>query len=659
MLENQRETRDHWLLIADAIILICLGLFLYGDSIKLPFFFDDVLHFWWVKGNSLWALWRGAGSLGNYRPLPFSLWKLNLLVTGTLDPVLLHSLNVIVHILNGVLVAALTRQLVRDQFRRLTGLVAGLLFVSYPFSYQAVPWVGAFCHPLVTALVLGAVLSGLLARSRSWWGWRGISLALTVAAFFTHETGLTIGGWLLGYELIYRKGETPWRTLRWPLVYLLLAVAYVPFYFSVPRAGGQIPSFSLERLTLNGAYLLQGLAFPIAPLARWTMDNWGWNDLIAAYLAAGLTLGWLTLVGWRRGTQRALAFALAAFALAIAPMWLTLSYNYVISGPRLLYLPSVGATIAWACGLNALVALGRGRQRALTSGFSLLLIGLTILFGCRFVRTRQAIHNLGGALIHRVSETIPRTRKDEKLLVVNYPAWLAPDRPVYPIGHEGVEFMPGYTNVADLAWVNTGMRREVQAVKFANTLVPLPDLYYGVRGSHIGWEDLAERLRAADRVYTVHYTPTALAWLYAGRLAEASSTHTAPVAVFDNRVTLVAAKAVPTADGTLALRLNWEADGPLTDAVYSVFAHLYDASGTLVTQSDGYPMDGLYPFWLWRSGEPIEEMRYLTPPGRPFSGQYQVAVGIYNRDTGERLAAYGPDEARIAGDVVPVSSFRW
>jgi hypothetical protein len=658
MLWESSGARGRGLWLAGIIILMGLGVFLYGDSITLPFFFDDVLHFWWVKGNSLLALWMGAASLGYYRPLPFSLWKLSMLVTGTLDPILLHGVNVALHILNAVLVAVLTGHLVRGQYSRLTGIVAGLLFVSYPFSYQAVPWVGALCHPLVTTLVLGAVLSALMARSRPRWGWRVISLTMTIAAFFTHETGLTIGGWLLGYELIYRKDGKPWRAFLWPLVYLTLAMVYVPFYFSVPRAGSGMLPLSFERLTLNGAYLLQGLAFPIAPLTRWTMNNWGWNDLKAAYLAAGLTVGWLTLVSCRRGTQRPLAFALTGFTLAIVPMWIALSYNYIISGARLLYLPSVGATIAWACGFHALATLGRGRQHAVASGVSLLLVGLVILFGCRFVRIRQAIHCLGGALIWQVSETVPTIPKDEKLLAVNYPAWLAPDRSVYPIGHEGVEFMPGYTHVADLAWVNTGVRREIEAVKFASTLVPLPDLYYGIRGSDTGWEDLAEGLRTADQVYTVHFTPKALAWSYVGHFVEAPSTPGTLVAVFDDRVTLVAAEALPADDRTLTLRLNWQAEGPLTDAVYCVFAHLYDASGTLVTQSDGYPMDGLYPFWLWRSGEPVEEIRYLTLPDRLASGQYRVAVGIYNRDTGERLPAYGPDNARFADDAVPISSLR-
>jgi hypothetical protein len=180
-----------------------------------------------------------------------------------------------------------------------------------------------------------------------------------------------------------------------------------------------------------------------------------------------------------------------------------------------------------------------------------------------------------------------------------------------------------------------------------------------VRGSHIGWEDLAARLRAASQVYAVHFTPQALVWSYVGRFVDASPTHRIPVAVFDGRVTLVAVEAAPADDQTLTLRLRWQAEGPLTDAVYSVFAHLYDSSGTLVAQSDGYPMDGLYTFWLWRSSEPVEEVRYLRAPDHSFSGQYRVAVGIYNRDTGERLPAYGPEDARFEADAVPVSSIQW
>ena len=59
--------------------------------------------------------------------------------------------------------------------------------------------------------------------------------------------------------------------------------------------------------------------------------------------------------------------------------------------------------MAWACGLQALAGLGRGRWRALTTALSCFLVGVTVAFGCTFVRTRQAIYHLGGDLIWQVS----------------------------------------------------------------------------------------------------------------------------------------------------------------------------------------------------------------------------------------------------------------
>ena len=657
-------TTNQVLNAVEMVVLVGLGLFLYGDSVTLPFFFDDPVQFRCVEGSSFLGLWTGTGAYGYYRPLPFVLWKLSLWFTSPFRPALLHAINVALHILNAALVVVLTRRILPFPRHRMTGLAAGILFLSFPFSYQAVPWIGALTHLLVTSLVLGAVLTAITARSTSRWGWRVLSLVMAVAAFFAHEAGLTLGGWLLGYELMHRDDGKPWRISLWPLVYLALGVAYVPLYFAVPRAGSPFPPLTAGQLVQNGAYLLQGLAFPVAPLTRWTMEGWGWSDLSAAYLAGGLTIGILTFLNWRQGTLRAWGLALVCFMVTIVPSWLVLSFDYVINGPRLLYLASVGSTIAWACGFQALACLGRGAGfpachhgwwRTCASGFTLLLLGLTVAFGCHFVRVRQAIYRLGGELIWQVSQAVSVTPEGERLLVVNCPAWLAPDRLVYPIGHEGVEFMPAYVGVGDLAWVNSGVSRQIRTAKFANTLVPLPGLYCGVRRPAVGWEGLAERLRAADQVYAVHLAPEALTLVRAGTLVEALATQGAPLAVFDARVALLAADVVSTADQTLTVQLVWQAQEPLTDADYRVFVHLYDASGALIAQSDGYPMDGLFPFWLWRPGERAEEVRYLALPASLPSSNYSVALGIYDGTSGKRLMALAANGVRFKDDAVPVS----
>lgn len=641
--------------LMEIVILTSLGLFLYGDSVTLPFFFDDPLQLRWARNTPLLGLWTGAAGLGYYRPLTSTVWRLSLWLTGTFHAGLLHAVNVALHILNAVLVVTLARQITPGPHQRLTGFVAGILFLFYPFSYQAVPWISALAHPLMTSLLLITVLTAIRAQATSRWGWRALSLGMAITSFFAHESGIVIGGWLLVYDLTHRSGGTHRRISLWPLAYLALGVTYVPLYYSLPRTSSPFSPLTAERLTQSGAYLLQGLAFPIAPLARWTMRNWGWSDLRAAYLAAGLTMGLLVFLSWRRGMLKTLIFALGCFTLSVVPVWLVLPFGYLINGPRVLYLGSVGATIAWACGLQALAGLGRGRWHTLTTALSCFLVGVTVAFGCTFVRTRQAIYHLGGDLIWQVSQVTAATPTGQKLLVVNYPAWLAPDPLVYPIGHEGVEFMPAYIGVGDLAWANSEVTRKIKTAEFANILVPLPGLYYGVRGPRVGWEDLAERMRAADQVYIVHLTAERLALMKAGTLAETAPTRTIPLAIFDDRVILAAAQVTPSDDHVLAVRLVWRAQEPLTDADYRIFVHLYDEAGALIAQSDGYALDGLYPFWLWRHGEQIEEMRYLRWPDFSLSDSYRIAVGIYDGGGGTRLPAFTPDGAHFADDAVPIS----
>ncbi len=565
-------------------------------------------------------------------------------------------MNVVLHILNALLVVALARRIVTGRAARWVGLAAGVLFLSFPVSYQAVPWVASLTHPLATFLVLGSLLIALRAASKPA-GWlRAASLGLAAAAFFAHESALVIGVLLLAFYLLRPQPKQTIRGLGWPLAYIALAVAYVPIYFAIPRQTSALPPFTVARFVQTGAYLLQGLAYPVAPAGRLLMAHLGWSDLTSAYLAAGVTVVLFLVIALRHNRLRELGLALAWFAIAVLPASLVLSYDYIINAPRVLYLASVGTTIAWAVGIGDLVSDGRRRIGAPSKGLALLGLAAVLVFSFGFVRERQATHRLGGDLIWQASETIAAAPADEEHLVVNYPAWLAPGRIVYPVGHEGVEFMPRYVGVDDLVWANSGTERDVFTAKFANELPPWPGYYYGIRGPEVSWDGLAERIWNADRVQIVHLGEDALQLRAAGRVVHQSVASAEPMAVFGERVTLSQADLAPVGRELAAVRLVWRSDGPLTDADYRVFVHLYDAAGGLVAQSDGYPINGLFPFWMWRHGDVVEEVRYLTIGSQVLPGWVRAAVGIYDADSGERLPAVGPDGGRFPDDAVPIAT---
>jgi hypothetical protein len=88
--------------------------------------------------------------------------------------------------------------------------------------------------------------------------------------------------------------------------------------------------------------------------------------------------------------------------------------------------------------------------------------------------------------------------------------------------------------------------------------------------------------------------------------------------------------------GTLQLSLSWRALAtPALD--YTIFVHLLDADGNLVTGHDAQPGNGQYPTTIWAPAEEIVHRQPLPLPDDLPSGQYRLAVGLYFQPTGERL----------------------
>jgi hypothetical protein len=94
---------------------------------------------------------------------------------------------------------------------------------------------------------------------------------------------------------------------------------------------------------------------------------------------------------------------------------------------------------------------------------------------------------------------------------------------------------------------------------------------------------------------------------------------------------------LPATPDSLLLTLFWRADS-LPQADYTVFVHLLDASGHLVTQFDGPPAAGAYPSSLWDPGEIVVDEHELSnvPAGR-----FTVAIGLYDPGSGARLPLAG------------------
>jgi hypothetical protein len=89
----------------------------------------------------------------------------------------------------------------------------------------------------------------------------------------------------------------------------------------------------------------------------------------------------------------------------------------------------------------------------------------------------------------------------------------------------------------------------------------------------------------------------------------------------------------------LDLTLYWQVETVVAED-YTVFMHLLTPEGEFVAGQDSQPLDGLYPTSFWGEGEMILDGRSWFADVPP--GEYQLQMGLYLLETGQRLPVSGP-----------------
>lgn len=106
--------------------------------------------------------------------------------------------------------------------------------------------------------------------------------------------------------------------------------------------------------------------------------------------------------------------------------------------------------------------------------------------------------------------------------------------------------------------------------------------------------------------------------------------------------------ASPGPGETISLALYWSPAGPLP-ADYTVFIHLLDQVGALVTQGDAPPLNGRYPTTFWAEGEYLQDVHIFGLLQDMPSGTYEMVVGLYDPVTGLRLPLVNGGDAVTIG----------
>ena len=632
-----------------------LAIALYWPALQLPFFWDDVGNFNFLAGKGLGEIWTSAAGFAYYRPLGFSIWWLAQRISGAPHAVALHALNIFALAGCGWLLGALAMRWLgtATQIGGQAGwaaLVAAALLTASPFAALVVPLVASLFHLLVTLLALLGALALLEYRRSAQKVWAMAAVLCIGLAPFAHESGVAVGLallCLLGWQRV--PGASAASSRAWAqradpaLLAGIAANALFPLlWLMVPkmRADNTLPLRPAGELLRNAIFFLQGLTYPlqpfVLPLKAWS----GWDEKLLVSIVGGAAL---LLAGWlcaRAGTLR-YALAAAGFSAAAAlPSIITLPELYVVVSPRLLVFPAVGAALLWALTVAALAQRMRWQRSAV-----LALLALLLFMPVRYVWSRVQLHVRALAPVAQLVQAL-RAAPGARHLLVNPVMWLALDRQIYPIVHDGVVVLPEYHSPADLIALNSGVPVQLDGVNFPLVATEPLHHYYDVWGDELFWKPMAQRLRQYDRVWLMLYGDGPLQVVEAGQVMKAAP-RTPPLALFGGgSLRLLSAQAVRSGS-LLNLELVWQAQQPATA---EIFVHGLDCAGKMLGQADGAALARMFPLWLWQAGEAVRDVRQIQLADAPDNGCTQIAVGLFDPASGARLPAVDAAGRALADD---------
>lgn len=578
------------------------ALILYAYAARLPFFLDDGLLFTMIRDYPApfvdgLRFWGGSPSFPYYRPLAFSLWEAQYaLLNGRLDPFSLHMLNIFLFGLSGTGLALIVRRLTR---RDVAALLAGMIFVLFPFNYSAVIWVASLFHVMMVCGLIFSLYFGLVWNQNRRRGALFLCWILAAGALFSHEMGVLILPLLWLALMLEREGG--WRRFiplqrDLPLILPLAGLTglYLVLFVALPRPGGTA-FFQGEGLFESLAVFLQGLIYPFSATIRaLTQTDAAAASLLAlAAIVVGGALFWL----WRRSpfSARLAAFGLIWYLAAGMPSILLLPAEYVKGGPRLLLLSAAGAGIFWAALLSAEKLLDKRRLFAL---FRTALIGIGLFVSLSYLNQRKNEALMQSDYLWALRPLLQEAGPAP--MVINAPAFLAArieNRAFWLPVSEGVIFMEGYVSYDQQLWPLDGHDYpRPEAMAFFPGLNPPPGIGYAPYQTIVTIE-FTERLRESSDVIVTAFDGAAFYPVAVGKPGESGPDE--PFAQFPDAGVNLTDGAVEWVGQTLVVTTRWRVDSP--QKVQPVIEIRCD--GQLIAQSIMQPWGGAHPFWAWQPGE--------------------------------------------------------
>ncbi len=356
------------------LIVALISLVAYWNSFDAPLVFDDFLS---IQRNS------GVRFGDSLRPSAIGGRSL-LYVTFAINYALheqevwgYHLVSLIFHILNGVLILFLAKQIFQrtgiDESRAATfAIMAAVFFVAHPVQTESVTYISSRSELVSTFFYLVALLLFVKVPDHR----VGFFLSLVIGAvmymgLLSKETAISLPAVLVAYDFLFRsEGRFRGILSRWRFYATFLVGGTAAGYFLVTgplrgAVGGSLPGHlsPWHYLLTQSRVILRYIQIVFVP-AGLNLDydfNPSTSPFEPAVLASVAVLAGLLVLAWRvRRSQKIVSFSILWFFFTLAPTSSFVPIRDVIFEHRL-YLPMAGLCLLFPLGMEAGTSFLRNR----------------------------------------------------------------------------------------------------------------------------------------------------------------------------------------------------------------------------------------------------------------------------------------------------------
>jgi len=326
-------------------VLVVLGLVAFWRSVAFDFVnWDDVSY---VHQNELIKSWSPSNLWGvatetvtrNYGPLTIFSFLIDQSIWG-LNPCGYHATNVLLHLVNGVLVFLLLRQMTGNGF---VAWLTAALFLVHPIQIESVVWISSRKGLLCSTFLLWAAIIRLrpevTAKQDAWY------VGLLIAALLSKALAIVFPPIVLLYDLLIRREKSATAIARQviPGLFSLLLLLYTAGAQNTVLGGvrGHMEFSLLHILAIDVTILWQYLGMLFCPTDLCVMYDPATSGIGLKVVYGCLAWAAVGLMFWKiRKSHQMWILAACSFLLLLFPV-LNFFRITTLMNDRYLYLPSI------------------------------------------------------------------------------------------------------------------------------------------------------------------------------------------------------------------------------------------------------------------------------------------------------------------------------